>query len=474
MPAAASSGPARGAPGASADLPAGSRIVLFDPSAPDAGLTDLTPGFSAAGRPDLSFDGSRILFVARRAPTDPLGVWELALDGGAPRRITDQPTNCTQAVYASSVYTLDANEPADQIVFSTAADHDGRSTPARAALYASRMDGSGVRRITFDPHGTGDPLLLGDGRLLYASVRPPGAGGGTALFTVHTDGTDVFVFADAHGPPAVRGMPCETDDDRVVYVESVAHAPLGGGALVSVARTRSLHSRRVIATAAAGTYHSPSVLADGSLLVSYRDRESGTYGVYVLDSRTGDRMQKVFDSPDRDEVDAVEIRPRRVPAGRSSVVDERVDFGYLYCLGVHLTDLVPVGAIREGATKTLRVYRGPGAGVAGATSGTDGEAILGEVPVHEDGSFYLKVPARTPLRLETRAADGEALQTMQSWIWVMPSERRGCIGCHADRERTPPNRHVLALRERPREIGIDDPESAPTVPGAPVRGYDRE
>jgi len=43
---------------------------------------------------------------------------------------------------------------------------------------------------------------------------------------------------------------------------------------------------------------------------------------------------------------------------------------------------------------------------------------------------------------------------MRSWFWVMPMERRGCIGCHEDRELTPPNRHVFALRKRAQRIGL--------------------
>jgi hypothetical protein len=318
------------------------------------------------------------------------------------------------------------------------------------------MDGSRVRQVTFNPYGACDPLVLSDGRLLYASALPPGAGDGTALFTVNTDGTDVFVFANAHGPPAIRGMPCETDDGWVVYVESTADGPLGGGALVAVARTRSLHTRRVIAEAAGGTYHSPSALPDGRLLVSYRNAEGGTYGVYVLDRRLGARIAKIYDAPDWDDVDAVAIRQRREPAGRSSVVDERVAYGFLYCLNAYRTDLTPAGEIEEGGIATLRVIQGPDNRAGDALAGTGKETVLGEVLVHSDGSFYLQVPARTPLRLETVGSDGKLLQGMRNWLWVMPSERRGCIGCHADRELAPPNRHVLALRERPRKLGIDD------------------
>ena len=93
----------------------------------------------------------------------------------------------------------------------------------------------------------------------------------------------------------------------------------------------------------------------------------------------------------------------------------------------------------------------------GADSGESGrvkETVLGEIPVEKDGSFFLELPAKMPLRLETLGDGGDVLQAMQSWFWLMPSERRGCIGCHEDRELTPPNRHVMALRKRPIAVGV--------------------
>jgi hypothetical protein len=57
--------------------------------------------------------------------------------------------------------------------------------------------------------------------------------------------------------------------------------------------------------------------------------------------------------------------------------------------------------------------------------------------------------------LQTLDADGDVVQAMRNWIWVMPREARGCVGCHEDRRLTPPNRHVLALQKRPKRVGID-------------------
>jgi len=302
------------------------------------------------------------------------------------------------------------------------------------------MGGSQRRRITFNPYGVGDPQLLSDGRLLYVSARPPESGGGTALFTVHPDGTDVSAFAAVHEAPAFRSMPSEMPDGSVVYVESDAAGPAHGGALVAVSRARSLHGRRTIAADDGGAYRSASALSDGRLLVSYRPEQSETYGIHMLDPGSGGRPVVLFDAPDRHDVDGVAVRPRPRPAGRSSVVDEDSTHGSLYCMDAYLSDRDAARKIAHGSIAGLRVFE--------ASAGR----LLAEVPVREDGSFYLRVPARRALRLETIDAAGKLLQAMENWIWVMPNEQRGCIGCHEDRERTPPNRHPLALRSQPRSI----------------------
>jgi hypothetical protein len=424
--------------GGSFDLPAGSRIVSFDPFQPQAGVTNLTPGFSAAGRPEVSFDGRRILFVGTRSPDEPFAVWEMGADGGGHRRVTTPAGRCLEAVYLSSIYTIDDHEPAYQIAF--CAEEPG-GVPA---LYTCRLDGARVRRITFDPYGTTDPYLLSDGRLLFSG------GPGSALLTVNTDGTDLFVFAAAHEDPAVRSTPCETEDGWIVYVESTGDGPDRGGALVGVSRTASLHSRRVIAGDPTGRYCAPAA-AGANLLVSYRDHEDATYGLRVLDPHHGVRIAGVYDAPEWHELDAAMLLARPEPAGRSSVVDERVSRGVLYCLDAYLSGTKRLGGEDDERIERLEVYRAVG-GRAPHGPSVDQE-LLGAVPVEPDGSFLLSVPVRTPLRLETLGPDGQTLQAMRSWFWVMPGERRGCIGCHEDRELTPPNRHPLALRRPPKPVG---------------------
>lgn len=443
-------------------LPDGSRIVRFDASQPDKGVVNLTPSFSAAGRPDVSFDGERILFVGRRSQADRFAIWEMGIDGSKLRQIADTPGSVHKAIYLSTIYTLDADEPVFQMGFLCAA-----SEMQPAALYTCRMDGTRLRRISFNPRGATDPFQLSDGRLLFTRWRRSDSPSieTTDLMAIHTDGTDLFVFAAAHQPPAIRSMPAETADGWIVYVESEPTSPTGGGRLKAVKRTRSLHSTRTLADATDGTYHSPSALSDHSLLVSFRSSEAASYGLYTLDTVTGMRRSQIYDDPEWHDVYARPVTRRPIPAGRSSVVVDTVDHGLLYCMNAYLSDLASPRDIRPGDIKRVQVFKAlSGAAVEHPISAGSAhpkelkEVLLGEAPVRADGSFALQVPARTPLRLATLDENGQTLQAMETYLWVMPKEARGCIGCHEDRELTPPNRHVEALRKEPHAIGLEPTE----------------
>ncbi len=468
-------------------LPLGSRISLLAPSAPSSDAVDLTGEFVSAGRPDVSFDGRRILFVGKRRLDDSFQVWEMAADGTKLRQVTRPPSpviGASRAIYLSGIFTIDQERPIDHIAFTGrtteprwAAPTDGSNPPSPGrAIYTCRTDGTDIRRITFNPNGTSDPYLLSNGRLLFSGWAG-GAGQGAAstfghasvLTTVNPDGTDVFLFAGAGEEVRARIMPCETSDRRVVYVESQPGSVDRGGALVSVALTRSLHTRRTIASDPNGLYRNPSALPDGRLLVSYRSNGGGSYGIYILDVKDGRRTSSVFDAQDSHDLDAVLVQARPKPPGRSSLVDPEGSTGLLYCLNAYLSDTTGQSRAAHDKIARVRVYQAltgwnepDGVEASEMRKRVDAprklkpaaqwEELLGHIPVEPDGSFYAQVPARTPLRLETVGADGRILQSMRSWFWVMPDEARGCIGCHEDRELTPPNRFVSALRKSPYRV----------------------
>jgi len=410
--------------------PSGARIVLIDAET-SATVRVLTEGFVSAGNPAGSFDGQRLLFTGRRTAVDAPAVWEIGVDGSGLRRVTECPGGCARAIYLSSIYTIDAAAPEEQLAFVTLPAPGAPST-----IYTCRPDGTHARPITFAPRGATDPALLGDGRLVFSMAAPPF--NNTALFTINTDGTDVFPFAGLHGKPAERTTPCQVGDDTVVFAE----CDEAGCELVSVSRMRSLQSRRVIRSVAGERIHSLSPMPDGRLLMSHRKAKRGSMRLSILDGHSGALITKLRRDRRWHVQDAVWLGVHTTPPGRSSVVTEDGSVAELYCLDATLSGQTRRSRETSAIDKILILQ---------------GEQLLGEVQVEPDGSFFVEVPAKTPLQLASIDHDGTILDQMQSVFWVMPGERRGCIGCHEDREMTPPNRHVMALTKRPQTIGPEAP-----------------
>jgi hypothetical protein len=442
---------------------AGARIVLV---APDGSSRVLTEGFHSAADPEVGFDGTKFLFAGKRSAADVWNIFEMSLDNGQVRQITRDAGNCRSPVYQSTLYTLDSPEPWYQVTFvSDAAGtrNDDGSGPA-VHLYSCRLDGSTVRRLTYNVSSDFDPFLMADGRLLFSSWQRStlarGPRGRIRLFGVNLDGTDYALFADPAGP-AIHHMPCVTPSGHVVFVAADQVPWDGAGQLASVSYRRPLNSFRLLSEPGDGLFHSPSPLPDGAVVVARRPVDgTGTHAVGRFDPATG-QWQAVFDDPDWHDIQPRSVYRRAPVDGRSSVVNEAKPNGKLYCLNVYETDFARSDWLSPGSVKRVRVLEGipaafaaedfarPAGDLTAGAEAPDGPAlvprrILGEAEVAEDGSFHVEVPANTPLELQTLDADGRALRAC-GWIWVKNHENRGCIGCHEDGELSPDNRFADAL-----------------------------
>jgi len=451
------------------DYGAGGRIVRLDP---DGQLRVLTEGFDSACGADVSFDGQRIVFAAKRNADEAWNIWEMHADGSGVRQITREAGNCRSPAYLATLYTLMSTEPSYQIVFvsdagATLNEYGGG---VATSLYSCRLDGSSLHRLTFNLNDDLDPFLMDDGRILFASWQRKdpqrGFGGRVALFGVNQDGTDYALYCGDQGR-RIKHMPCVTTDGLVVFVEADEVARDGAGQLACVTTRRNFHSYRAITHDEQFLYHSPSPLPDGRVLVSRRSAGgSTTYGLYRLDPQTGD-SEPVFDDPGRHDLHARALVARRQPDGRSSSVNEQETTGKLYCLNAYLTDPGIQPYMSPGLIRRLRVLEGvplraggpsayppegPRIGVSGTGSTRSGfptlvqRRIVGDFTVEEDGSFHIQMSANLPVQLQTVDENGMALRSC-GWIWVKPHEARGCIGCHEDPERTPENQLVLAIQK---------------------------
>jgi hypothetical protein len=417
----------------------GGRLVLVSAS---GRARVLTAGFHSAADPELSFDGRRLLFAAKRAASEPWCVFEMELRGArAPRRISCGAAGARQPVYLPTVYTLTPTsvEPWVQVAFvgDVPGERDEAGRRAHTSLWSCRTDGGSLRRLSFNLSNDADPAVLPDGRIVYAATLV-GSGAGaarTALVGLNADGTDYQLYAGPEGL-RVKRMPAPSAKGLVAFVEADSAEGDGGGRLAAVSQRRPLHSHRVV-SGTDGVYHSPSALADGRLLVSWRADAARSYGVYRLDPATGAR-EPVFDDTAWHDVQAKAVAPRPPPDARSSVVRDDDPLGTLYTIDVSIQE--PGRELARGRAKRLRVVEG----VAASEARPATHRLLGEIEIAEDGSYQVQVPANTPVALQLLDAAGAPLR-ISGWLWVRNHAAQGCVGCHEDPERAPPNRLMQAL-----------------------------
>jgi len=167
----------------------------------------------------------------------------------------------------------------------------------------------------------------------------------------------------------------------------------------------------------------------------------------------------------------IPLAPRKRPHVRPSVVNHAVPTGTYFMQDVY--EGPGLEGVERGTVKKLRVveieYRalkvgsnasgGRGGGAMSSTpvstgNGTwDVKRILGEARVYEDGSAMFKVPAHTPVYFQAIDKNGSMVQTMRSWSTLMPNESFGCVGCHEDKNSTPPSsRTSMAMLAGPQEL----------------------
>jgi hypothetical protein len=180
-----------------------------------------------------------------------------------------------------------------------------------------------------------------------------------------------------------------------------------------------------------------SVVAQGTeCLVSYQPEDGELFGIYRFDpeSKKTPALLYLGDKHLTDPVllAAIAERPRILP----SAVNLDNATALLMSQDInHSQEPVHQGITGDTVADRIRV--------------TTLDSDLGIVEVKEDGSFYLKLDADIPFRIESLNEQGEIIRGPSDWLYLRPNERRACVGCHADPELAPKNFQPLAVKEDP-------------------------
>jgi len=484
------------------------RICSLIPAAPNGQLRNLTPDFAAALYPALSYDGTRMLFSARKGPRDHWDIHEMNVDGSGLRQITRNIGDCLHPCYL----------PNGQILFSCGRNniHDEYDKDIAKQLFICDPDGGNLTQISFNLSSESFPTVMSDGRILFTSWQHQGnhrgESGNFALFTCNPDGTVVMpFFGNQPGEGgSVQSFAQPTPDGHIVYVEVAGRGAYQMGALARLDPANPIRTLRQTSrgqmdysnTYCGGRFTTPWPLPDGRMLCAFSPgrasipqqgpSENPHLGIYWFDSATGREGHLIFDDPTAQDLWPRALTARPVPPVIPGLVQPGRRTGTLLCVNPYLSDRKPdaksvtIGHLppaRPGEIKAVRVVEGfgnidtnpkrhagfvttlgmAGHGTSNTASSFEQKRIIGYAPAEADGSFSVEVPADTTMHLQTLDENGMAIETQLTWIWVRPGERRFCVGCHESRETALPNLDCLAMHRPAPHFVAPPPEQCRTV-----------
>ena len=413
----------------------GCQIVRLSSSGSGKNIVPLTPEFLSACDPAVSFQGQKILFAGKRKQGESWQIWQMDANGENKVQVTYGTMNSVSPLYVGSLFHLDDKAPTRKIAY-VGDNH----------LYTCDLDGKNPQRITYNLYPEFSPDVLPNGRIIFSSARQKefetGSGNILDLLAVNIDGTDLMGYLTGLEVPGNKEMVRTGWDGCVYFIRSNVNRWLGGGTLSYVSTRRPTRAYTLAGDSEKGFYHSPCPLPDGGLAVSYRSKDKGAlYGLFTLNPRTGNRKKALYISPDHHCIDACVLAPHPVVKGRSSFENPAQETGVFYCISVYVSDRPEVNRLSKGSVEGVRVLEG----VRLEREKTVVRRVLGTAPVEPDGSFHIRVPAKTPLAFQLLNKDGKVVSSQITWTWVMPRESRGCVGCHEGREMAPPNQFARAL-----------------------------
>jgi hypothetical protein len=398
------------------------QIVSIDPQKPESTLKILSKEFYSAKSPAISYDGNFMLFSGKLKQNDEWQIWEMNLGNNKSRLITKTGGNCAFPDYL----------PGDRMVFSKYAPKD--SLKAGNSIFTCKLDGSSLQRITFNPEDYLAINVMKDGRVLTMGNQVYPEKGQRMLMVLRPDGTKLELFYKSDEDFVMNSTARETNG-KLLFIENQKTGEKGN--LISISYNRPLHSRINLSSGLEGDFLSVCPQPSGKLLVSYRKSASERYSLYEFDPENKNIGKAIYSDNGFDVLEAVVAGKHERPKKLPSEVDMGVKTGLILCQNVNVLCAQPQTAanINSSAIQVVGI-----------------DSVIGRVDAAADGSFYLKVIADKPFRIQTIDKDGHIQPNICGWISLRPNERRGCVGCHEDPEFVPGNRVPLSVKKSPVNI----------------------
>ncbi len=446
------------------DLASGEVETIYEPADPREGLMDIC----------LDFDASKFLYSGIDPVTNTFHVYEMNIDGTGKRQVT---TYLPEIDHYNGIYL-----PNGKILFCSTASLN--SVPCVGGsdyvgtLYEMNANGTGMRQVCFDQENDWYPWVKENGRVQYArweytdnshyftrillEMNPDGTANrsiygsnsywpNTIFYAKQTPGnTSKFsaIVSGHHGASRAGELVVFDQSKGDFEADGVVQRIPGRGKEVKPV---------IIDDYTAGRYPRfmhPYPLSEHFFLVSGQMKPGDRWAIYLVD--IFDNMIPLY-SGKTHMYEPVPIMERPVPP---VIPDRRIqtaDTGTLFIQDIY--EGPGLAGVPRGTVAALRIftygyaYRLNGShDTLAIEGGWDTKRVLGTVPVEEDGSVMVKVPANLPLSMQPLDKNGDALQVMRSWTVAQRGEVVSCVGCHEPSRAAPVARMTLAARKPPQEL----------------------
>ncbi len=388
--------------------------------------------------PQVSYDASKVLFSYRKGGTENYLLYEINADGTGLRQLTDGTYDDFEPSYLPS---------GDIIFVSTRCKRWVNCWLTQVAtLHRCDGDGGHVRPISSNNEQDNTPWPMSDGRILYTRWEYVDRSQVDYhhLWAANPDGTGQAAwFGNLHpGTVMIDAKPIP-NSEKVVAIFSPGHGWREHAGPVTVLDAKAgpdalSHARKISNDAG---YRDPWAFSEDCFMAAL----DGT--LVVMDSRGA--RQEIFRLPEADLKSGMHLHEPRplLPRPREPIIPARVRLeepvGRLV-----LTDIYEgrnMGGIKRGEIKKLLVLETLPMPIH-YTGGMDPisyggtftlERIVGTVPVEEDGSAYMELPALRSFFFVALDERDLSVKRMQSFLTLQPGETTSCVGCHEQRTRAP-------------------------------------
>ena len=460
----------------------------------------LPPG--ATRNPDLNYDADKVVFAFcdhSQTGEKRYFLYEAAIDGSWIRQLTGTRRDTFQTCDGRATVLIEDNDPCylpDGSLFfiSTRSQsygrcHGGRYNPAWV-LHKCDAKGDGIRQISYGNENEYEPAVLNDGRIIFTRWEYTNRHEMLfhKLWSCRQDGTNVahYYGNDDLFPMMVTEASAIPGTNKVMAT-AMGHHSYSTGTTVVIDTNNGENGEKPVTHLTPETpysetkgwpkphYSHPFPITEELFLVSRANHQvpnqgkippPNDRGIYLVDSQ-GSR-ELLYENPGVASVSPIVVRKRQRPPVWAALPPSTVDdTATIFVQNVYLTRNDPEGKIKPGSIKAIRVNalgyqpRAKRTPVSRDCPNEIPKRVLGTVPVNENGSACIRVPARTCLQMQILDENGMAILTEKSFFYLQPGERRGCIGCHEPAGSSPPPSAAAATLQ-PRRL---TPPAGPQYPG---------